>query len=153
MIDQIKINKTITSGLEKVTGCKIIKSNTTAKAPNYPYISFTILSTDTKKGTYSGKGTRYIPVQQTWSLTVQSENDNESYDIAMKTKDWLEVAGQLFLSEAGIVVQSVGSIGNRDNLLTMNYEYRKGFDVKFSLMNIIEVQQDEVIENINLNKE
>ena len=154
MIDQEKINVVITSGLKAVTGCEVIKSNlANAPIPPYPYLSFTVTNTDTKKGTYSVAGSRYIPLTQTWSLTVQSDKDNEAQSAAMKAKDWLEDTGRTYLADHGIVVQSVGAISNRDTLLTVEYEYRKGFDAVLSIVNVIEEQESETIEHIEIKKE
>lgn len=52
MIDQESMNRLITSGLKSVTGCEVVKSNiANAPIPPYPYISFTIIRTETGKGT------------------------------------------------------------------------------------------------------
>lgn len=154
MIEQEKINITVAAGMKKAVGCEVVKANTAnARIPPYPYISFTVLNTDTKKGTYSAsKDRRYIPLTQTWSITVQSDKDNESQIKAIEVKDWLEETGRVFLNDHGIVVQKVGAITNRDTLLTISYEYRKGFDVIFSLLNEVEFNE-ELIESAKLNKE
>ena len=140
MIDQEAMNRVITAGLKAATGCEVVKSNiANAPIPLYPYISFTVTRTVTETGTYSVEsGARFIALHQTWSITVQGEKDNEAQRLALLAKDWLEESGRLELNDAGIVVRSVGDINNRDTLLTVNYEYRKGFDVVFSMMNVIQ---------------
>ncbi|PNV62215.1 hypothetical protein C0033_08870 [Clostridium sp. chh4-2] len=155
MIDQEKINIVIAGGLNAVTGCEIVKSNlANARIPPYPYISFTVLNTDTKKGTYSvSGGQQYMPITQTWSFTVQGDRDNEAQMVAMKAKDWLEESGRLYLNDNGIVVQSVGAITSRDTLLTIGYEYRKGFDAVLSIMNAVEDQDIETIDQAEIKKE
>lgn len=155
MIDQEAINIAITGALQGVAGCPVVKSNlANAPIPPYPYISFTILNTDTRKGRYSASGgIRFIPLTQTWSLTVQSGQDNEAQLIAMKAKDWLEDAGRTYLSDEGIIVQSVGAIINRDTLLTIGYEYRKGFDAVFSVVNGVSGESVEQIEIAEIVKE
>lgn len=155
MIDQKNINKVITDKLREVTGCEMVKSNlANTPIPPYPYISFTITNTETWKGTYGvTDGQRHIPLIQTWSITVQSDQDNEAQAKAMEARDWLEEAGRTYLSDHGIIVQSVGGIANRDNLLTLQYEYRKGFDVVLSLVNVIQVLDNETIERAELVKE
>lgn len=84
---------------------------------------------------------------------MQGEKDNEAQRLALLAKDWLEESGRLELNDAGIVVRSVGDISNRDSLLTVGYEYRKGFDVVFSMMNVIQYPDFETIETINFNEE
>lgn len=155
MIDQKNINIIMARGLSDATGCEVVKSNlANARIPPYPYISFTVLNTDTKKGTYSVSGGRqYMPLTQTWSLTVQGDDDNKTQLAAMKAKDWLEEAGRLYLDDHGIVVQDVGAITNRDTLLTIGYEYRKGFDTVLSIMNVVDVQGTETIEKAEMKKE
>ena len=155
LIDQENIDIIIAWGLSNATGCEVVKSNlANARIPNYPYISFTVLNTDTKKGTYSvSNGQRYMPLTQTWSLTVQGDNDNKTQLAAMKAKDWLEEAGRLYLNDHGIVVQNVGAITNRDTLLTIEYEYRKGFDAVLSIMNVVEMRDGETIDTAELKEE
>lgn len=155
MIDQEAINIAITGALQGVAGCPVVKSNlANAPIPPYPYISFTILNTDTRKGRYSASGgIRFIPLTQTWSITVQSGQDNEAQAIALKAKGWLEDGGKVYLGDRGIVVQGVGAISNRDTLLTLGYEYRKGFDAVFSLMGTGEPQDAETIGQAEIIKE
>lgn len=154
MIDQKNINLVITEGLKTVTGCEVVKSNLAgAPIPPYPYISFTVLNTETRKGTYSGKGMRYMPLTQTWSFTVQGNDDDETLEKAMAARDWLEETGRLELYDSGIIVRSVGAITSRDTLLTVDYEYRKGFDAVLSMMNTVWEQEKEMIEEVNIKKE
>lgn len=154
MIEQKNINLVITEGLKAVTGCEVVKSNLAGvPIPPYPYISFSILSTETRRGTYSGKGVRYMPLTQTWSFTVQGDDDDEAMEKAMEARDWLEEAGRLQLGDHGIIVQRVDAVQNRDTLLTVNYEYRKGFDAVLSLMNLVQEPEEETIEKANIEKE
>lgn len=155
MIDQERINIFLAENLKRATGCEVVKANlASAPIPPYPYISFTVLNTDTRKGTYFvSEEKRYIPLVQTWSFTVQGDKDNEAQLAAMKAKDWLEEAGRTGLNDENIVVQSVGPITNRDTLLTLEYEYRKGFDVVLSLMNEVEDENKEIIESAEIKKE
>lgn len=155
MIDQENTNFVIVEKLKEVTGCEVVKSNlSNAPLPIYPYISFTILNTDTKKGTYGTYGTgRFIGLTQTWSFTVQSDKDSEAQRKAMLAKDWLEEAGRVYLADHGIVVQSAGPISNRDTLLSVQYEYRKGFDTVFSLVNEMQEPEMETIEHAEIKKE
>lgn len=154
MIDQEKINVDIAAGLKRATGCEVVKSNlANAPIPPYPYISFTVLNTDTRKGTYSvSGGKRHMPIVQTWSFTVQGDKDNEAQLAAMRAKDWLEEAGRIYLNDRGIVIQGVGAITNRDTLLTVGYEYRKGFDAVVTVMNVVE-EEFETIDSAEIKEE
>lgn len=154
MIEQRNVNIAITEGLKRVTGCEIVKANlANAPIPPYPYISFTILNWSTKKGTYSKQENEtYIQGKQTWSFTVQGIQDDEAFQTAQLARDWFEESGRLYLNDNRIVIQSVGEITNRDTLLTLDYEYRKGFDVVLSLMNVIK-DNTETMEQAELKKE
>lgn len=151
MIDQKKINNLICALIKEETGVEVVKSNSTANKPAYPYISFTLTNIGVKKGTYSKDGVLYKPLVETISYTVQSDDDNEALNIAMQLHDFFEQDHNLGLNDNGIVVQEVGGISNRDNMLTIEYEYRKGFDVVLSLVNVLEDTAAEVggeIDNI-----
>lgn len=155
MIDQEKINILIADKLKEVTGCEVVKANmASAPIPPYPYLSFTVLNTDTKKGTYSAAlGVKFIPLTQSWSFTVQGDKDNETQLAAMKARDWLEETGRNYLNDNGIVVQGVGAITNRDTLLTIEFEYRKGFDAVLSIMNVVDGENEETIDSAEIEKE
>ena len=55
-------------------------------------------------------------------------------ELCMRAREWLDHAGQIYLNDRHIIVQKVGAINNRDNLVTIEYEYRNGFDCVFWLM-------------------
>ena len=59
----------------------------------------------------------------------------------------------MYLNDHGIVVQNVGAITNRDTLLTIEYEYRKGFDAVLSIMNVVEARDGETIDTAELKEE
>lgn len=138
MIDFDKMRKTVVTGLSEYLGCQVVRSNQNAKAPRYPYISYTITTLMSEnKGTY-GKyedGKDRKPFTQTWSVTILSGDNSECISLANKAHEWLDHVGKTYLSDNGVIVQSVGSITNRDNFLTVEYEYRNGFDVVFWVMN------------------
>lgn len=136
--------------------------------PAYPYISFTVINTDTKKGTYSatkeirdGKTVdlKYMPLTQKWSFTAQSDKDAEALEKAMLISDFFQEVKRQELADNNIIVSDVGAITPRDNFLTVEYEYRKGLDVTISLNNVIENTVTETInkvvinDNINIEKE
>lgn len=126
---------------EKGYNCPVIMANQTSPTPEYPYMSYTITTpVGANMGGYSvaEDGTRYKPMTQTWSFTSQSDDDVEAFLVAMEAFDWFSLTGNTLLSDNGIVAQRVGSIGNRDNLISIEYEYRRGFDVEFLLMHTLE---------------
>lgn len=144
MIQIEEVQKLLIGELEKYTGCVFVPSNTTKKIPRYPYVSFANIRTETHKGTYHGQGEIYNPADVTYSITVQSDNEMQALEIAMKIKDYCEEVGRLLLEENGITIQRVGEIASRDNLITIEYEYRKGLDVVLALFDRISVLEEEI---------
>jgi hypothetical protein len=128
----------IVEALQKHLGCPVVRANQTAPIPPYPYVSYTLMAPITEnKGTW-GKyddGKDRKPITQTWSITVQSDDSTESQMLSLKAHDWFDYVGTLLLTDNNIIVQSVTDINNRDNLLTIAYEYRNGFDVVFWFLN------------------
>ena len=141
MVDYDGIRAIVVQGLEKYLNCPVIRSNQNAdirlileKEENeriYPYVVYTVTTIASEnKGTWGeyADGKDRNPVTQTWSITAISDNNTESVMLANKAREWLGRVGTVYLSDNGIVVQSVGSITNRDNFLTVEYEYINGFD-------------------------
>lgn len=150
--------------LEEYTGCTVVPSNTTKQIPPYPYISYTLTDANTRKGTYSAY--TYVkkvdgeeipttiltmPLKLKYSLTVQSESDINAFMIALQIKDFFEEAKRQELADNGVIVADVGGITPRDNMLTIEYEYRKGLDVTLSLNNVLESANTGEISNISIN--
>lgn len=137
-IDKTRI---LISALSKYLGKPIIRTNQNAEPPDYPFGAYTITTYKNEyKGTYSvhKDGIDRKPYKQTVSLTFQSEKYEEAVELADKAHTWLDYLGDTQLKQKGVVVQSVGAITNRDNLLTAEYEYRLGFDFTLSCMNEVE---------------
>lgn len=133
--------------ISMLLGCEVVRSNITNHIPAYPYVSYTITTVQTRGGTYGDDGKhRFILARVTYSFTVQSDDDWQAFELAQKLHDWVEESGRHWLNDHGYVITEVGSISSRDNLITIEYEYRKGFDCVLNLMNYIE-PTDEVIES------
>lgn len=125
----------------------LVRRNQVGPMPEYPYIAYTVITPKKEKGgTYSvdWDGSLVQPFIQVWSFTVQSDEEEECTEIAMLAHDWLIQVGNTYLSDRGIVVQTAAAISNRDNLLTLQYEYRQGFDATFALLNRIVKRPEEV---------
>lgn len=140
MIKHEAIREAIVDGMSEYCGCKVIMANQTAEAPKRPYISFTITTPIVaNNGTYGvhRDGTERKPVKQIWSFTTQTANPGEALELANTAYDWLDNLGTEYLNNHDIVVETLTNITNRDNLLTSMYEYRCGFDVTFTFMNVV----------------
>ena len=157
-IDYENLRTTVAKGLKEYLKCPVIRSNQNKEPPAYPYVSYTITTLMSEnKGTYGvyedGKDRK--PFKQIWSITVQSDDDTESVDLAVKAHQWLDHIGRVYLNDNNVYVQSVGGISNRDNILTVEYEYRKGFDVVFELFNVVDnpIAESGYIETVDINGE
>lgn len=161
MYDAKAIETAIVSGLKEYVSaggrtCEVVLANQAGPVPKYPYIAYTITTpVQYRGGTYSEAedGTKYRPLLQTWSFTAQSDSMDESVETAMRAYDWFAVAGLTALNDADVVVSSLGNINNRDNLITIQYEYRNGFDVTFRLLHTVEMTDAErggIIETANI---
>lgn len=141
MIDYDGIRETIVKGLSKYTGSKVVRSNQNAPQPEYDFISYTITTLKSaNNGTYGEyeDGTLRKGVTQTWSISALSDDNTGSVTLADKAHEWFSRVGKLYLNDNDVIVQSVGGITNRDNILTNEYEYRNGFDVVFWLFDEID---------------
>lgn len=164
MIDARNNEIVIVDGLKsylstKAKTCAVIRANQTGRIPRYPYVAYTITTpAEYRSGTFSedADGTRYKSILQTWSFTVQSDDADECTNIVLKAYDWFQLSGLAYLNDKNIVVRRIGNINNRDNLITIEYEYRNGFDVTFGLLQTVTPTEEELggyIEKANLNKE
>lgn len=141
MIDNENLRLNVVKGLKKFLQIPVIRGNQNAEPPKYPYLSYNVTTvTGENNGTYGeySDGVDRKPVTQTWSVTVQSDDESEALRLASKARDWLDHIGRAYLSDNHIIVQSVTSVTSRDSVLTIEYEYKKGFDVVFWLYDEIE---------------
>jgi hypothetical protein len=131
LLDLDNIRKTIVKGLKEYLNIPVIRGNQTGEAPSYPYLSYNITTLlSTKNGSW-GKyddGEDRKPCTQTWSISVQSDNASKAMELVIKAKEWLDHIGTVYLNDNGVIVQSTTNINDRSNLLTIEYEYRYGFD-------------------------
>ena len=151
MVDVTAIRSAIVKGLRDYVGCPVIRSNQTGESPPYPYISYTITTLKTQNnGTYGHYEDDVIakPTTQIWSITVQSDDNNECVDICLKAHTWLDELGRVYLGDNNVIVQSVGNVTNRDNMLTIEYEYRNGFDITIWCMDKAIKDTSEYIETV-----
>lgn len=151
MIDNDNLRTAVVTGLTDYLQTAVIQSNQNKEPPKYPFLSFTITRLESEnKGTWGeyADGKDRKPVTQTWSITSISDDETESVTNASKAREWLDRVGTVDLRAKGVIVQSVGSIQNRDNVLTTEYEYRNGFDVVFYLMNEVENRVEKTQEYI-----
>lgn len=142
MIDFKQMRTTVASGLkEYLGGVTVIRGNQTAKAPAYPYVSYNLTTpADENNGTYQqhDDGIDRLRVRSIWSLSFLSNDYDESIILATKARDWFLHSGRVWLADHGITVQSATAVANRDNILTVEYERKNGFDVVFYMYDEVE---------------
>lgn len=138
MIDNEKLRTVVVKGLKEHLGISVIRGNQNAAPPDYPYLSYNVTTLESANngtwGEYEDNVDR-IPVTQSWSITVQSDNDIESVTLASKAREFLCHTGTCYLNDNAVIVQKVTNITNRDNLISIEYEYKNGFDAVFWMMN------------------
>ena len=151
MIDARSIEITIVEGLKKYLSvnrpCEVVRANQTGPIPPYPYVAYTITTPlQSRSGTFSvaSDGTRYRTFSQTWSFTFNSDDAEESINLALRAFDWFSVAGVVYLNDNGVVIGNLSNITNRDNIITIEYEHRNGFDVTFNLLHTVTMTEDEL---------
>lgn len=159
MIDIENMRQVIVSGLTNHLNCPVVRSNQNEEPPEeYPFVSYTITRLlSNHKGTWGeySDGKDRTQATQTWSITIQSDDNSECMQLALSAHDYFERLGVQYLKDNNINVQSVDEITNRDNILTTEYEYRNGFDVVFGVMNETESKTDIVgyIETAEIRRE
>jgi hypothetical protein len=120
--------------------CEVVRQNQVAEVPPYPYVSYTQTTMlPAMSGTYSeaDDGTKYRSIYPTWSFTVQSDDQDEASILAMKMFDFFSAVGVNLLAEHDIIVSKVRDVTPRDNMLSIQYEYRNGLDVTFGFLYVI----------------
>lgn len=134
MIAYDKIRPAIVRGLADYLGVQIIRGNQSAEAPRYPYGTYNITTiAGANNGTRQqhADGIDRLMVRSIWSFSFLSADYDESIILAVKAREWFEHTGRNWLAEHGVVAQSTTDITNRDNILTVEYERKNGFDVVF----------------------
>lgn len=132
MIPYKELTTAIPKGLREHLGIPVIQGNQTAPAPPYPYSTYNVTTIATaNNGTWQKHpdGVDRKLVRSIWSLSFLSADEDESVFLAVKARSWFEHVGRVWLAEQGVTVQSTTVILNRDNLLTVEYERKNGFDV------------------------
>lgn len=132
MLDLKNIRVAFCTGLGEHLGIQMIRQDQTGPAPAYDY--GTIKATTpaaANNGTWQQHedGIDRLMVRSIWSLSFLSDDYDRSVMLATKAREWVTHTGRVWLSDRGITVQSATDITNRDNILTVDYESKHGFDV------------------------
>ena len=153
MVNTDNICLTVVKNLKNYLGISIVESNQNAKMPKMPYGRYTITTPATaNNGTYGEYEDNIArkPIKQIWSFTFEAKTNEEALKYANKARSWLDFVGKLTLNDNDVIVERVGAIGDRSNLLTVDYQYAHGFDVTFWAFDEVEMPETEVIESVDL---
>ena len=137
----------VATGLNNYLGCKVVRTNQTAEMPAFPFLGYNITTLASEnKGTYGEyeDGIARKPVLQTYSFTAHSDDYTQAVELANKAHQWLEFVGTQYLNDNDAIVQSVGSVTDRSNLLTSGYIYSFGFDCFFLMYDEINLAEVEI---------
>lgn len=134
MIAYKAMREAIAAGLKQYLSVPVIRGSQTAKAPAYPYVVYNVTTgAGENNGTYQRHrdGIDRLMVRSIWSISALSADWDESVSLAAKAREWFNHSGRAWLAEKGVTVQTTTEITNRDNVLTVEYERKNGFDVAF----------------------
>ena len=151
MVNTDNICTTVVKGLRELLKCPVIRRNQNAPMPDYPYVGYTITTPMTaNKGTYQehDDGVARKAVKQIWSITAFSDKFDEALSLANMAHAWLDYAGTTALNDKGVIVEAVGNIADRSNLITVDYQHSYGFDCTFWTYDEIEMPDVGVIEAV-----
>lgn len=154
MIDHNRLRSVVVRGLKKYLGIPAIIFNQAEEQPDYPFIGYTVTTPKSANNGTRGEytdGIARIPVTQTWSITAFSNDETESVTYADKAREWLEYVGTTYLSDNDVIVQKTTNVTNRDNVLSVGYEYKNGFDCVFWLLDEIgsHIESADAIESVD----
>ena len=134
MIDYEKMRTAVPKGLTEYLKVPVIRGNQTGKRPTGSFMIYnptTIASANNGTWQQHADGIDRLMVRSIWSFTSISDDYDASISNAIRAREWFLHTGRIWLSEQGIIVQSCTDITNRDNILTVEYERKNGFDVVF----------------------
>lgn len=155
---EIIIVDSLQAELKRLKDCLVVRQNQAAPIPKYPYCSYTITTPIMENaGTSNNDNVNqkyYKTYQQVWSFTFQSDNDSDALQLAVNAYNFFAEKGMLTLNDKGVIVVRLGNANNRDNLISIEYEHRYGFDVTFSFTHEVDKDEefnDNYFDVVNLN--
>ena len=153
----------IIGGLNEHMGdkCPVVLSTSVEPQIDYPYISYTITNPRIEPVKYSmfeeanaDKIVRRYEtiIEQVYSFTIIGNEEDQVQDLMHKAVNYFRIYGVDNLSIHQIAIVEVSNVQNRDNFVTVDYEKRIGFDVRFRMTEVSEYSAN-YIEKATINKE
>lgn len=155
MIDYDKYRPAVAKGMSNYIGVPVIRSDQNAPVKAKDYLTYTITTLAGKNdGTWQkhADGIDRLMVKSIWSFNSISDRWETSVNNAMKAREWIMNVGRTALSDAGISVQSATDITNRDNILSVEYERKNGFDAVFYVFDEVSPVDDGYIETAEVSR-
>lgn len=156
MIAYKDMREAVATGLRQYLGVPVIRGNQSAKAPSYPYVAYNVTTVASENnGAYQRHedGIDRLLVRSIWSISALSADWDESVSLAAKAREWFNHTGRAWLAEKGVTVQTTTEITNRDNVLTVEYERKNGFDVAFYVYDTAQGDANGYIEGVTITPE
>ncbi len=148
--------------LKEHLGIPIIRSSQLHKPPPYPYVTYTITSPRLpNRGSYgiipgsddpNDELSRlyFKQIKFVVSFTVAALDQDAAYHYSALAYEWFELDGVAFLRDHNIGVVRLEPMTARDNALTIETEYRHGFDVRLSTIDFAQRDHEDFIQSIEL---
>lgn len=153
------IRNSIVKVLHEHTGAPVVPTDTTARRPDYPYITYKIISSydsntfslidepiDTGKPD-CGNGVKVIRMEQpllNLSINTYSDCEETAHALAVKARDWFTFYGDFFFVDLNVAVVSATNITDRAQQIVEDFEMRYGFDVKIRAARAIVKRVDSI---------
>lgn len=157
MISHADIRNKLVSGLHNFMDMLVVQQSSIGEQPAYPFITYTVTSpylqlgqperyTEEIDGSIATKSIEHY--EQVYSFTVASKDEDEAMNKCLQAIQYFKFYGAQDLADQNIVVVKISSISARDNMITIDYERRYGFDVRIRVA-CEETMEVENIESIS----
>ena len=164
MMKNSDLRNHIIGGLNNYMGdeCPVLLSTSVEPQQKYPYISYTITNPRIEPVKYSMyeetrldriKRRYETIIEQVYSFTVIGNEEDQVHDLLHKAVNYFRIYGVNDLSIHQIAIVEVSNVQNRDNFISVEYEKRIGFDVRFRVTEISDYETTNYIEIVKINKE
>lgn len=158
MISHADIRNKLVSGLHKFMDMLVVQQSSIGDQPEYPFITYTVTSpylqlgqperyTQEIDGSIVTRSKEHY--EQVYSFTIASKDEDEAMDKCLQAIQYFKFYGTQDLADQNIVIVKISSISARDNMITIDYERRYGFDVRIRVAYEETMLTTDTIDNIS----
>lgn len=152
LIKHSEIRDPLVFGLHNYMDLLVVQQSSIGDQPEYPFCTYSVTSPYLQLGQpehYTDVQERSIEhYEQVYSFTIASTDEDEAMDLCLKAVQYFKFYGVQELKDKNIVVVKISNVTARDNMITINYERRYGFDVRVRVASEEVQEVTEVIEAI-----